>query len=88
MTSVQEPTDVKTYVRFEAFTAVTMKNAVTRDLTQCGSCENRRFGRTYCLHHQGAKNQRAPSLQDEWRLWFMSQQIMEAGYCSQKTFEA
>jgi hypothetical protein len=31
-------------VRFEAFTAVTMKNAVFWDVTPCGSCENRRFG--------------------------------------------
>jgi hypothetical protein len=29
--------------------------AVFWDLTQCGSCKNRRFGGTY-LHHQGEKN--------------------------------
>jgi membrane carboxypeptidase/penicillin-binding protein len=33
-------------VRFEVFTAVTMKNAVFWDVTPCGSCENRRFGGT------------------------------------------
>jgi hypothetical protein len=34
------------YVRFEVFTAVTMKNAVFWDVPPCGSCKNRRFGRT------------------------------------------
>jgi hypothetical protein len=32
-----------------------MKNAAFWDLTPCGSCKNRRFGGTYCLHHQGNK---------------------------------
>jgi hypothetical protein len=32
--------------RFEAFTAVTMKNNVFWDVTPCGSCKNRRFGGT------------------------------------------
>jgi hypothetical protein len=36
----------KYYVRFEVFTAVTMKNAVFWDVTQCGSCKNRSFGGT------------------------------------------
>jgi hypothetical protein len=39
----------KTYykhVRFEVFTAVNMKNGVFWDVTQCGSCKNRRFGGT------------------------------------------
>jgi hypothetical protein len=39
--------------------AVTMKNAVFRDVTPCGSCKNRRFGGTHRLHHQGDKNRRA-----------------------------
>jgi hypothetical protein len=43
-------------VIFEVFTAVTMKNALFWDVTPCGSCRNRRFGGTYCLHHQGDKN--------------------------------
>jgi hypothetical protein len=30
------------YVGFEFFTAVTMKNAVFRDVTPCGSCKKRR----------------------------------------------
>jgi hypothetical protein len=34
------------YVRFEVFTAVTMKNGVFWDVTPCGSCKNRRFGGT------------------------------------------
>jgi hypothetical protein len=46
-------------VRFEFLTAVTKKNAVFWDMTPCGSCNSRRFGGTYHLHHQGAKNQRA-----------------------------
>jgi hypothetical protein len=33
-------------VRFEVFTAVTMKNGVFSDVTPCGSCKNRRFGGT------------------------------------------
>jgi hypothetical protein len=34
------------YVRFEDFTAVTMKNGVFWDATPCGYCKNRRFGGT------------------------------------------
>jgi hypothetical protein len=44
------------YVRFEVFTAVTMKNGVFWDITPCGSCKNRRFGGTWRLLHQGDKN--------------------------------
>jgi hypothetical protein len=33
-----------TVLRFEIFTAVTMKNGVFWDVTPCGSCKNRRFG--------------------------------------------
>jgi hypothetical protein len=33
-------------VRFEVFTAVTMKNGVFWHVTTCGSCKNRRFGGT------------------------------------------
>jgi hypothetical protein len=29
-----------------------MRNAIFWDLTSCGSCKNRCFGRTYSLHHQ------------------------------------
>jgi hypothetical protein len=34
------------HVRFEVFTAVTMKNGVFWGVTPCGSCKNRRFGGT------------------------------------------
>jgi hypothetical protein len=33
-------------VRFEVFTAMTMKNGVSWDVTPCSSCKNRRFGGT------------------------------------------
>jgi hypothetical protein len=39
-------TNKKCIVRFEVFTAVTMKNGVFWDVTPCGSCKNRRFGGT------------------------------------------
>jgi hypothetical protein len=42
-------------VRFEIFTAVTMKNAVFWDVAPCISCVNRRLGGTYRLHLQGRK---------------------------------
>jgi hypothetical protein len=35
------------HVRFEVFTAVTMKNGVFWVVTPCGSCKNRRFGGTW-----------------------------------------
>jgi hypothetical protein len=34
------------FIRFEAFTAMAMKNGVFWDVTPCGSCKNRRFGGT------------------------------------------
>jgi hypothetical protein len=43
-------------VRFEVFTAVTMKNGVFWDVMPHGSCKNRRFGGTWRLHHEGDKN--------------------------------
>jgi hypothetical protein len=39
-------TNMHLLVRFEVFTAVTIKNGVFWDVTQCGSCKNRRFGGT------------------------------------------
>jgi hypothetical protein len=44
------------FVRFEVFTALTMKNCVFWVVTPCGSCKNRRFGGTWRLLHQGDKN--------------------------------
>jgi hypothetical protein len=46
------------FVRFEVFTAMTMKNAVLWNATPCGSCRNQRFGGTYHFHHQDRTNQR------------------------------
>jgi hypothetical protein len=36
-----------------------LKHTVFWDVTPCGSCDNRSFGGTYRLYHQGDKNQRA-----------------------------
>jgi hypothetical protein len=45
-------------IRFEVFTAVTMKNAVFWDVTPCGSCgKNRRSGETCRLHHRSGNRQ-------------------------------
>jgi hypothetical protein len=38
--------ELEDHVRFEVFTAVTMKNGVFWDVTPCGSCKKRRFGGT------------------------------------------
>jgi hypothetical protein len=46
----------KAYVRFEVFTAVTMKNGVFWDDTPCGSCKNRRFGGTSVLTRATQRN--------------------------------
>jgi hypothetical protein len=43
------------FVRFEVFTAVTMKNAVFWYVAPCSSCVNRRFGGTYRLNLQSRK---------------------------------
>jgi hypothetical protein len=43
-------------VRFEVFTALTMKNGVFWDVMQYGSCKNRCFGGTWRLLHQGDKS--------------------------------
>jgi hypothetical protein len=42
-------------VKFEIFTAMTMKNAVFWDVALCRSCVNRRFGGTYCFYLQDRK---------------------------------
>jgi hypothetical protein len=52
----------KIHVRFEVFTAVTMKNAVFWDLGPCRSCMNRRFGGMYHLHLHGRKIRDLPPL--------------------------
>jgi hypothetical protein len=45
----------KCYVRFEVFTAVTMKKAVFWDVAPCRYGVNRRFEGTYRLHLQGRR---------------------------------
>jgi hypothetical protein len=52
MTSENKVKAEKKRVRFEVFTAVTMKNGGFWDVTPCGSCNDRRFGGTYRIHHQ------------------------------------
>jgi hypothetical protein len=52
-------------VRFEVFTAVTMKKGVFWDVPPCGSCKNRCFGGTECLLHQGDKLQLATDVRCE-----------------------
>jgi hypothetical protein len=44
------------YVRFEVFTAVTMKKVISWDVTTCGSCKKRCFEGMYHLHHQNDRN--------------------------------
>jgi hypothetical protein len=45
------------YVRFEVFTAVTMKKAVFWDVAPCRYCVNPCFGGTYRLHLQGRRQE-------------------------------
>jgi hypothetical protein len=46
---VNQKEKINTFVRFEVFTVVTMKNGVFWDVTPCGSCKNGRFGVTWRL---------------------------------------
>jgi hypothetical protein len=43
---MQRPLDLDGFIRFEVFTAVTMKNVVFWDIMLCGCCKNQRFGGT------------------------------------------
>jgi hypothetical protein len=43
------------YVRFEVFTAVNMKNTIFWYVMPCGSYKNRHFRGMYHLHYQGDK---------------------------------
>jgi hypothetical protein len=53
-------------VRFEVFTAVTMKNVVFWDVALCSSCVNRRFGERYRLHLQGRKIRERETSASRW----------------------
>jgi hypothetical protein len=46
------------YLRFEVFTAVTMKNAVFCDMAPCSYCVNRRLGGTYRLHFRAEEKKK------------------------------
>jgi hypothetical protein len=70
-------------VRFEDFAAVTMKNAVFRNVTPCGSCKNLSFGGEYRLHHQGGKNQLASYSKRSPACWLFT--LMMAVIRSSKT---
>jgi hypothetical protein len=54
------------FLRFEVFTAVTMKNAVFWDVAPSRSCVNRRYGGTYCFHLQGGKNRERGTSVNTW----------------------
>jgi hypothetical protein len=49
---VQDKEQLSQNVRFEVFTAVTMKNGVFWDVAPCRSYVNQCFGGTYRLHLQ------------------------------------
>jgi hypothetical protein len=69
--------EIKCYfIRFEVFTAVTMKNTVFWDVAPCRSCVNRRFGGMYYLHLQG-KNIR--ELRTSLRRWLQTCRRMRIG---------
>jgi hypothetical protein len=53
-------------VRFEVFTAVTMKNAVFWYVVPYRSCVDRRFGGTYRLHFQGRKIRKRGTSLSRW----------------------
>jgi hypothetical protein len=54
------------YVRFEVFTAVTMKNAVFWDVAPSRSYVNQRFGGMYRFHLQGRKTRKAGTSVSRW----------------------
>jgi hypothetical protein len=66
-----------TDVRFEDFTAVTMKNAVFLDVAPCRCCVNRRFGGTYRLHLQGRKIRERGTSVSRWPQAAVSSKLEE-----------
>jgi hypothetical protein len=85
-------------VRFEVFTAVTMKNAVFWDVAPCRYCVNRRFGSKYRLHLPGRKIRERGTSVSRWlqphnmytaphpRRRHSSTCIMAATYCDSNKF--
>jgi hypothetical protein len=55
-------------IKFEVFTAVTIKNAVFWDVAPCRYCVNRSFGGMYRLHLQGTKIRERGTSVSRWLL--------------------
>jgi hypothetical protein len=71
--SFLKKTNKSVFVRFEVFTAVTMKNTVYSDVASCKYFVNRRFGGTYRLNLQGILNPQAMSQStDTCSGWFIA----------------
>jgi hypothetical protein len=71
-------------VRFEVFTAVTMKNADFWDVALCISCVNRRFGGIYHLQLQSRKIRERGTSVSRWLQSAGFTQVLH-GATSQKT---
>jgi hypothetical protein len=63
------------FVRFEVFTAMTMKNTVCWDVAPCKYFVKRRFGGTYRLHLQGRSNPRAMNQREQIAVQLYSLQL-------------
>jgi hypothetical protein len=67
-------------VRFEVFTAMTIKNAVFWDVAPCRYFVNRRFGGAYRLHLQGIRNPRAMNQREQSTAtcsrWFIARDFL------------
>jgi hypothetical protein len=53
-------------IKFEVFTAVTMKNVVFWNVAPCRYCANRRFGGTYHIHIHGIKSRERGTSVSRW----------------------
>jgi hypothetical protein len=74
-------------VRFEDFTAVTIKNFDFWDVAPCRSCVNQRFGEIYHLHLQGRKFRERGTSMSRWLQTAVYIEIVYiTGYRSQKRF--
>jgi hypothetical protein len=65
-------------VRFEVFTAVTMKNSVSWDVTPCRFCVNRRFGGTYRLYLHGRKIRERGTSVSRWQQYVNPEVYLKA----------